>query len=230
MTRSSLRGVGSDDKLSVTKIRNNYFIAHLTNADLSIMNDFDTLKEELDIVNKCFVTLGKPIVIGGSNTVVKEASNGKEGKETIDKSEETLSKAKAKAKAKVVVGGSNVIIRDTMLLAPQGCRSLEKIGGLYGEDFKKVDIAKDLKEELKEKFTKDLTKEQKEKVDLNQYIKENMDLLLKVDKELFDSYAIKDAIIPLIHASYMEDFNFKYQGLGIPLTLSSLGATYVKYH
>lgn len=189
MTRSSLRGIGSDDKLSVTKIRNNYFIAHLTNADLSIMNDFDTLKEELDIVNKCFVTLGKPIVIGSTN----------------------------------------VIIRDTMLLAPQGCRSLEKIGGLYGEDFKKVDIAKDLKEEVQEKFTKDLTKEQKEKVDLNQYIKENMDLLLKIDKELFDSYAIKDAIIPLIHASYMEDFNFKYQGLGIPLTLSSLGATYVKY-
>lgn len=189
MTRSSLRGVGSEDKLSVTKIRNNYFIAHLTNADLSIMNDFDTLKEELDIVNKCFVTLGKPIVIGNTN----------------------------------------VIIRDTMLLAPQGCRSLEKIGGLYGEDFKKVDIAKDLKEELKEKFTKDLTKEQKEKVDLNQYIKENMDLLLKIDKDLFDSYAIKDAIIPLIHASYMEDFNFKYQGIGIPLTLSSLGARYVKY-
>lgn len=190
MTRSSLRGVGSDDKLSVTKIRNNYFIAHLTNADLSIMNDFDTLKEELDIVNKCFVTLGKPLVIGNTN----------------------------------------VIIRDTMLLAPQGCRSLEKIGGLYGEDFKKVDIAKDLKEEVKEKFTKDLTKEQKEKVDLNQYIKENMDLLLKEDKELFDRYAIKDAIIPLIHACYMEDFNFKLEGLGIPLTLSSLGSTYVKYN
>jgi hypothetical protein len=189
MTRSSLRGLGSDDKLSVTKIRNNYFIAHLTNADLSIMNDFDTLKEELNIVNKCFVTLGKPIV----------------------------------------VGNTNVFIRDTMLLAPQGCRSLEKIGSLYGEDFKKVDIAKDLKEEQKEKLTKDLTKDQLEKINLNQYIKENMDMLLKIDKELFDSYAIKDAIIPLIHASYMEDFNFKYQGLGIPLTLSSLGAAYVKY-
>lgn len=189
MSRTSLRGVGSDDKLSVTKICNNYFIAHLTNADLSIMNDFDTLKEELNIVNKCFVTLGKPIVIGNTN----------------------------------------VYIRDTMLLAPQGCRSLEKIGSLYGEDFKKVDIAKDLKEEQKEKLTKDLTKEQKEKINLNQYIKENMNLLLKIDKELFESYAIKDAIIPLIHASYMEDFNFKHQGLGIPLTLSSLGAAYVKY-
>jgi hypothetical protein len=189
-TRSSLRGVGSDDKLSVTKIRNNYFIAHLTNADLSILNDFDTLKEELDIVNKSFVTLGKPIVIGNTN----------------------------------------VIIRDTMLLAPQGCRSLESIGGLYGEDFKKVDIVKELSDIQKEQFTEGLTKEQKEKLNLNQYIKENMDLLLKINKEKFEEYAIKDAIIPLIHASYMEDFNFKYQGLGIPLTLSSLGSTYVKYH
>jgi hypothetical protein len=189
MTRSSLRGLTGDDKLSVTKIRNNYFIAHLTNADLSMMSDFDTLKEELDIVNKCFVTLGKPIVIGNTN----------------------------------------VIIRDTMLLAPQGCRSLEAIGGLYGEDFKKVDIAKDLSEEQKEIFTRDLTKEQKEKLGLNQYIKENMDLLLKTDKNLFDSYAIKDAIIPLIHASFMEDFNFKLNGLGIPLTLSSLATTYIKY-
>jgi len=154
------------------------------------MNDFDTLKEELDIVNKSFVTLGKPVVIGNTN----------------------------------------VIIRDTMLLAPQGCRSLEAIGSLYGEDFKKVDIAKELSEEQKEKFTSGLTKEQKEKINLNQYIKENMDLLLKVNKVKFEEYAIKDAVIPLIHASYMEDFNFKLHGLGIPLTLSSLGATYVKYH
>src|SRR3954470_8321275 len=166
MTRSSLRGVGSDDKLSVTKIRNNYFIAHLTNADLSIMNDFDTLKEELNIVNKSFVTLGKPIVIAGSKrnkSEVKEVSKDKDSKEVKEiKGSETTAKDKDKgeAKSKVVVGSSNVIIRDTMLLAPQGCRSLEKIGSLYGEDFKKVDIAKDLKEEQKDKFTKDLTKEQ----------------------------------------------------------------------
>jgi len=153
------------------------------------MSDFDSLKEELTIVNKSFVTLGKPIVIGNTN----------------------------------------VIIRDTMLLAPQGNRSLKSIGALY--DFKKVDIAKELSEEQKEKFTKNLTKEQKEKINLDQYIKqEYMDLLLKENKEKFEEYAIKDAIIPLIHASYMEDFNFKYHGLGIPLTLSSLGATYVKYN
>jgi len=58
---------------------------------------------------------------------------------------------------------------------------------------------------------------------------ENMDLLLKEDKELFDRYAIRDAIIALIHGNYMEDHNFKLQGLGIPLTLSSLGTIYVKY-
>lgn len=188
-TRSSLRGIVNDDKISVTKVRNNYFIAHLTNADLSIMNDMDSLKEELNIVNKSFVTLGKPLLIGKTN----------------------------------------VYIRDTMLLAPQGCRSLESIGSLYGDDFRKVDIAEVLKEEQKEEFTKNLTKEQIEKINLSKYIKENMDLLLKIDKGLFEKYAIQDAIIPLIHACYTEDFNFKYHGLGIPLTLSSLGATYVKY-
>lgn len=162
MTRSYLSSF-TVDKVSVTKIRNNYFIAHLTNADLSMMNDFETFKEELDIVNKSFVTLGKPVVI--QNT--------------------------------------NVVIRDTMLLAPAGKKSLEAIGLLYAQDY-----GQDY-EKLK------LTNEQKA----------NMDLLLKKDKSLFDTYALKDAIIPLIHANYMEDFNFdKCKEIGVPITLSSLGS------
>jgi hypothetical protein len=150
------------EKVSVTKIRNNYFIAHLTNADLSMLKDFDNLKEELEIVNKSFITLGKPIVM--ENT--------------------------------------NIIIRDTMLLAPAGNRSLESIGSLYGQYYEKIS----------------LTKEQKE----------DMELLLIKDKNLFESYALKDALITLIHSNYMEDFNFKLKEIGIPITLSSLGIKYVK--
>ena len=56
-----------------------------------------------------------------------------------------------------------------------------------------------------------------------------MDILLREDKELFERYAVRDAIISLIHGIYMEDFNFNLHSLGIPLTLSSLGSTYVKY-
>src|ERR1043165_5983446 len=190
-TRTCLRGLtkgDEDDRFRITKIRNNYFIAHLTNADLSIKKDFEFIKGELSIVNKSFVTLGKPI----------DFENG------------------------------NVFIRDTMLLAPQGHKSLDSVGSLYGKQFKKVNIAKDLTENQKEELTKDLTIDRKENLDLNQYIKENMDLLLRVNKEKFVSYAVKDSIIPLIHANYMEDFNFKLKSVGIPLTLSSLGTTYVK--
>jgi len=151
------------DKVSVTKIRNNYFIAHLTNADLSILNDFESFKDNLDIVNKSFVTLGKPMVLRNTN----------------------------------------VLIRDTMLLAPMGYKSLKAIGSLHGQNSEKIE----------------LTNEQKQ----------NMDLLLKNDKSLFDDYAIKDAIIPLIHANYMEDFNFyENNEIGVPITLSSLGSNYIK--
>jgi hypothetical protein len=162
MTRSSMNSF-TEDKVSVTKIRTNYFLAHLTNADLSMLNDFEIIKEKMNIVNKSFVTLGKPIVIGGTN----------------------------------------VVIRDTMLLAPAGKRSLASIGSLYGQETNKIS----------------LTQEQIQ----------NMDLLLKKDKELFDSYALKDAVIPLVHGNFMEDYVFRLNELGIPITLSSIGAKYVKY-
>lgn len=154
----------TDDKVSVSHIRNNYVIAHLTNADLCMLNDFAQFKEELSIVNKCFVTLGKPLV----------------------------------------VGDNNVIIRDTTLLAPAGKRSLDAIGDLYGDDFRKIRISKEQKS--------------------------NMDLLLASDKALFESYAKKDAVITLMHSNHMEDFNFGLNGIGVPITLSSLGSRNVLAH
>lgn len=194
-TRSSSTSF-TEDKVSVTKIHNNYFIAHLTNADLSILNDFETLKEDLNIVNGSFVTLGKPlvkpIVIGKPK--VKQIVTGKP-KVIV----EPIGEPKGEPK---VIGATYVIIRDTKLLAPAGHKTLASIGSLYGQGYEKIS----------------LTKEQIE----------NMDLLLKEDKHLFDTYAIKDAIIPLIHGNYMEDFNFKLNEIGIPVTLSSLGSTYVK--
>lgn len=66
------------------------------------------------------------------------------------------------------------------------------------------------------------------KISLSKDQIENMDLLLKTDKTLFDNYALKDAVIPLIHSNYMEDFSFNQKELGIPITLSSLGTKYVK--
>jgi hypothetical protein len=158
MVRTFMRSF-TEEKVSVTRTRNAYFIAHLTNADLSMFQDFEELKHELDIVNKSFVTLGKPIVIDNTN----------------------------------------VYIRDTMLLTPAAKRSLEALGVLYG--FEKIKLSQ---EELS-----------------------NMDVLLHTDKKRFTEYALRDAIIPLIHGNFMEHFNFQLQELGIPITLSNLGSKYV---
>jgi hypothetical protein len=151
-----------NERLSIRIVKNNYFISHLTNADLCMLSDFEELKHKLDIVNKSFVTLKRPLLIDGFN----------------------------------------VYIRDTILLAPQKKKSLDDIGSLHG--FAKVP----------------LTKEQKE----------NMDLLLSKDPVLFKKYALQDALITLVHACHMEDFNLGLGIIGVPITISNLSYAYVKKH
>lgn len=152
----------TSDKISVTKYKTNYFIGHLTNADLSMLSDFDSFKENLDIVNKSFITLGKSFQYQNSN----------------------------------------IQIRDTMLLAPSGSKSLSAISRLYGEAFHKIQLTK---EEIS-----------------------NMDQLLRDNKEKFQEYALRDAEITLIHALWTEHFHFSIKSIGIPITLSSLGSKFVK--
>src|SRR5690348_4224319 len=60
------------EEVSLTKIRNNYIIGHLTNADLSILNDFNDYKEYLDIVNNSIVTLKNPIPLAGVNVYIRD--------------------------------------------------------------------------------------------------------------------------------------------------------------
>jgi hypothetical protein len=97
----------------------------------------------------------------------------------------------------------NVHIRDTMLLAPGGAKSLGKIGKLYGDDFNKISIGS---AEL-----------------------EDMLSFSKTDRDLFIAYALRDALITLKHSLWMIDFNFTLGGVGVPLTLSSIGRKYVKH-
>lgn len=160
MSRTKMNSF-TGDMVSVTKIKNIYLIAHLTNADLSMLKDFDIFKEELDIVNSSFITLGKPLLIDNNR----------------------------------------VFIRDTMLLSPAANRSLDSIGKLY-----KIN-----------------------KIDIGTYDKSKMSVMLAENPELYKQYAIRDAVITLVHASFMEDFNHKLNKIGIPVTLSSLGTSYVKY-
>lgn len=150
----------SKERISITKKTNNYLLSHLTNADLSMLSDFEEFKEGLDIVNKSFVTLNKPLLIEGVN----------------------------------------VIIRDTMLLAPGGKKSLEVIGKMY--DIEKIDLPKEYKSRMGE--------------------------LLENDPELFEKYAKRDALICLIHGYFMDSFYGSIGGLGVPVTLSGLSSKYIR--
>ena len=65
----------SGDKVSLTVVRNNYIIAHYNPADLSILEDFPSFKQELQdlgIVNKSFFTLSKPIIVANTNVYFRD--------------------------------------------------------------------------------------------------------------------------------------------------------------
>jgi len=124
--------ISKNHRLSITYIYNNILIGHNTSADLSLLNDFNLFKDELDIVNKGMITIGKGFKYAGYN----------------------------------------VQVRDTMLLAPAGQKSLASIGKLYNFD----------------------------KINLTEFEITHMDLLLKNDKDRFMLYALKDSQITLKHA------------------------------
>jgi len=58
--------------MSVSVIKNNYLIAHYNAADLSMLNDFFKYSEDLSIVGKSFVSLGKPLTIAGSFVYIRD--------------------------------------------------------------------------------------------------------------------------------------------------------------
>jgi len=60
------------DKIFISLINNNYICSHYNTADLSILADFPLLKNDLNILNKSFITLGKPINYGGFNLYIRD--------------------------------------------------------------------------------------------------------------------------------------------------------------
>ena len=150
-------------RLSITINRILTICMHESAADLSMLKDFETFKENLDIVHRSFVTLGKPLIRDWCK--------------------------------------SKVHFRDTVLLAPAGVKSLAGVGSIYGDELKKIDIG--------------------------HYRGGKMRDLLKDNKDLFEKYAIQDSIITLKHASSMDDFNFSVNKIGVPITLSGIGKSYV---
>jgi len=96
---------------------------------------------------------------------------------------------------------SKVNIRDTILLSPPGSKSLKAVGDIYGKGYEKKDIGN--------------------------YRSGKMRDLLKENKELFDEYALQDAVITLKHTVSMEQFYHQTGKIGVPLTLSGISNSYV---
>jgi hypothetical protein len=71
LTRSKMSSF-TQDFVNVNRPISYYLIAHLTSADLSLLKDFDELKEELNIVNGNFVTVGKPIKIKNKKVFIRD--------------------------------------------------------------------------------------------------------------------------------------------------------------
>jgi hypothetical protein len=95
---------------------------------------------------------------------------------------------------------SKVHIRDTVLIAPMGAKSLAAVGQIYGPDYHKVDIG---------------------------HYRTRMSDLLRDNKNLFEKYAIMDSKITLKHARSMEEFYFTLGKIGVPLTISGISKAYV---
>lgn len=101
----------------------------------------------------------------------------------------------------IKIFGVNLHIRDTKLLAPPGFQALKSLGSLYGESFGKIALPEGAIS--------------------------NMKTFLVEDPKLFEEYALRDSLITVVHACFMEDMNFKLGRDGIPLTLSQMSTAYV---
>jgi hypothetical protein len=95
---------------------------------------------------------------------------------------------------------SRVILRDTILIAPVGAKSLAAVGQIYGPEYHKVDIGN---------------------------YRKRMSILLRDNKDLFEKYALTDSKITLKHARSMEEYYFTLGKIGVPLTISGIGKAYV---
>jgi len=84
------------------------------------------------------------------------------------------------------------------LLAPGGKKSLDFIGSMY--NLAKINIGDNI---------------------------ERMDEFLKKEPKRFKEYAMRDALITLIHGCFMEYFYLKIGEIGIPTTLSKISRVFI---
>jgi hypothetical protein len=66
--------LSSADKITLSIVKNNYnyIFAHYNSADLPMLEDFVEIKDKLSIVNKSFVTFGKPLKFNEINVYLRD--------------------------------------------------------------------------------------------------------------------------------------------------------------
>ncbi len=154
-----------------------YLVAHYNRADIPAFSDSDELIKRLSNIRKSLVTKDLPI---------KLRINFMDDQPPSEKEEDVL----------------NIYIRDTILLAPTGQKSLAEIGKLVG--CKKVTLSENKERE--------------------KYLKENMDVLLRYDWDLFREYALIDAEVCV---RYFDTVGRQYEQITgsrrVPTALSNIG-------
>lgn len=154
-----------------------YMVAHYNRADIPAFDDRDELIKRLSNIRKSLITRDLPIQIKINFL------------DDLPPSE---------AKNDIL----NVYIRDTILLAPTGQKSLSELGKLVG--CPKI-VLHDNKETEK-------------------YLKENMDVLLRHDWDLFREYALIDAEVCVRYFDHLSKQYEKFMGSRrIPSALSNIG-------
>lgn len=80
-------------KINLTLIKNNSLLAPYNAADLSMLQDFDEIKINLSVVNKSFLTLGKPLKFKNTFVYIRDtillAPSGKSSLAELGKLYET---------------------------------------------------------------------------------------------------------------------------------------------
>ena len=64
--------IQSGEKFSFSIVKNLFLCAHYNSADLCFLSDFSTHKGSLSIINKSFVTLGKPLKFSSTNVYIRD--------------------------------------------------------------------------------------------------------------------------------------------------------------
>lgn len=64
--------IQSGEKFSFSLVKNLFLCAHYNSADLCFLSDFGTHKGSLSIINKSFVTLGKPLKFSSTNVYIRD--------------------------------------------------------------------------------------------------------------------------------------------------------------